>query len=79
MRTFSWDRTAPFNDPAQRFLAAHVGGLRERVRPHLAPDDLRTCEQLLDPGSSAYVLKKGMCNATIIDHLIWGSPKETGR
>ena len=56
-----------------------VAGLRDRVRPHLAPDDLLTCEQLLDPGSAAYVLKKGVCNATIIDHLIWGSPKKMGR
>jgi len=76
VRTFSWDRTTPFDDPAGRFLAAHVAGLRERVRPHLSPDDLLECERLFDPESSAYILKTSACNATIIDHLIWGTPKE---
>ncbi len=73
-RTFSWDRTGPFDAPTRAFLEAHVARLRERVRPLLSPDDLLQCERYLDPGSRVSVLAAPECAATIIDHLVWGRP-----
>jgi SAM-dependent methyltransferase len=72
-RTFAWDRLAPFDPDTRRFLDLYLADLRDRTGPFLSATDRAVCEPYLDPMSDRYVLNRPACNATVIDHVMWGS------
>ena len=74
-RTFAWDRMAPFDAATRGFLEIYLEKLREQSLPNVSPDLRAVCAAWLEPGSPRFILNQPACNVTVIDHLLWGSPR----
>lgn len=71
-RTWAIDRRAPLDAPTRAFLAEYLRDLRDRARPHLAPEMAARSDRLLGPGSPESLIDRPDLAFTVVEHVVWG-------